>query len=167
MGCRDITQKRSPIALPNGTTEKPTTIIAYGVSIRTMEDFFQVFVMLSSKVTIIVLLAFSILIYLPGTSFSADSPVTKEVKQEKNPYAKAEITVAIISSVNNTFGYDILLFGKPIVHQPNIPGLPGNEGFTTKEKAQAVADFVVNKIRKNEMPPTVTMEELNALGVLK
>ena len=53
------------------------------------------------------------------------------------------------------------------MHQPNIPGLPGNEGFTTKERTQTVAEFVKKKIRNNEMPPTVTIEDLNNMGVLK
>jgi hypothetical protein len=100
---------------------------------------------------------------LPGASISAD----EAVKQQENPYTNAEITIKIIPSANNTFGYDILLYGRPMVHQPNIPGLPGNEGFTTKEKAQAVAEFVVKKIRNNEMPPTVTIEDLNNMSVLK
>ncbi len=104
----------------------------------------------------------------PGSSISADESVgKKEVKQPKNPYANAEITTKIIPSANNTFGYDILLYGRPLVHQPHIPGLPGNEGFSTKERAQTVAEFVVKKIRKNEMPPTVTIEDLNNMGVLK
>ena len=100
---------------------------------------------------------------LPGTSISAD----EAVKQQKNPYTNAEITIKIIPSANKTFGYDILLYGRPLVHQSNIPGLPGNEGFTTKERAQTVAEFVVKKIRNNEMPPTVTIEDLNNMGVLK
>jgi Domain of unknown function (DUF4907) len=105
---------------------------------------------------------------LSGTSISADEAVgKKEVKQQENPYAKAEITIKIIASANHTFGYDILLYKRPLVHQPNIPGLPGNEGFTTQEKARTVADFVVKKIRRNEMPPTVTREDLKVMGVLK
>jgi hypothetical protein len=109
---------------------------------------------------------------LTGTSISADKTagkeeVKKEVKQQKNPYVNAEITIKIIPSAKKTFGYDILLYGKPLVHQQNIPGLPGNEGFTTKERAQKVADFVVKKIRKNEMPPTVSIEDLNNMDVLK
>ena len=105
---------------------------------------------------------------VPGTSISANETVGKqEAKQQKNPYANAEITIKIIPAANNTFGYDILLYGRPLVHQPNIPGLPGNEGFTTKERAQTVAEFVVKKIRNNEMPPTVTIEDLNNMGVLK
>jgi hypothetical protein len=96
---------------------------------------------------------------LPGTSISAD--------EQKNPYASAELTIKIIPSTKNTFGYDILLYGRPLVHQPTIPGLPGNEGFTTKERAQKVAEFVLKRIKNNEMPPTVTIEDLNNMGVLK
>jgi hypothetical protein len=106
-----------------------------------------------------------------GTSISADEigkqEVNKEAKQQDNPYANAAISIRIIPSVKNTFGYDILLRGKPLVHQPHIPGLPGQEGFSTKERAQTVAEFVVKKIRKNEMPPTVSIEDLHKMGVLK
>ena len=104
---------------------------------------------------------------LPGTLISADEAVGKGVKQQKTRYANIEITIKIIPSANKTFGYDILLYGRPLVHQSNIPGLPGNEGFTTKERAQTVAEFVVKKIRNNEMPPTVTIEDMTNMGVLK
>ncbi len=122
---------------------------------------------LSMKLTIAVLCILFIVTGLPGQSLPADSPSAQVPKQQENPYAKAEITIQIIPSANNTFGYDILLYKRILVHQPNMPVLPGNEGFSTKEKAQTVAEFVVKKIRNNEMPPTVTMEDLNALGVLK
>jgi hypothetical protein len=103
-----------------------------------------------------------------GTSLAAvDLPSKNEAERTKNPYAKAVITTKIIPSLNGTFGYDILSDEKLLVHQPCVPGLPGSEGFATKEAAQTVADFVVKKIRKNEMPPTVTMENLKALGALK
>ena len=102
-----------------------------------------------------------------GTSPSADGPTGKLLKEQENPYAKAELTTRIIPSANNSFGYDILLDRKLLVHQPNILGLPGIEGFATQERAQTVADFVVRKIRNNEMPPMLSMEDLNAMGVLK
>jgi protein involved in ribonucleotide reduction len=105
---------------------------------------------------------------LPGTSISADEAAgKKEVKEQKNPYANAQISIKIIPSANKTFGYEILLNGKPLVRQLNIPALPGNDGFATKERAQKVADFVVKKIQNNEIPPTVTIEDLNKMGVLK
>jgi hypothetical protein len=122
------------------------------------------------------LFTFFIFAVSPQVSISAEGTTgKKEVKQEakqqtkekKNLYANAQIATKIIPAPNKTFGYDVLLNGKPLVHQPNIPGMPGNDGFTTKERAQKVADFVVKKIRKNEIPPTVTIEDLNKMEVLK
>jgi hypothetical protein len=109
-----------------------------------------------------------IFISFPGTSIPAGDETVKEVKQRNNnPYAHAEIALKVISAANNTYGYDIFLYGRLFVHQPNIPGLPGNNGFPTKEGAQKVAEFVAKKIRNNEIPPTVTIDDLNHIGVLK
>jgi hypothetical protein len=121
---------------------------------------------------------FAVLVALPPTVWAQDTPKKPEVPSavekpkeaevpKKSPYADADLSVKIIPSANNTFGYDILIYGRPLVHQPSIPGLPGNEGFTTKERAQKVADLVMKKIKNNEMPPTVTIEELSNLGALK
>jgi hypothetical protein len=109
---------------------------------------------------------------LPPTSISADEAVgrkeiKKEIQQQNNPYTNAKISIKIIPSVRKTFGYDILLYDRPLVHQPNIPGLPGNDGFKTREQAKKVAVFVIRKIRKNEMPPTVSIDDLKNMGILK
>jgi len=45
--------------------------------------------------------------------------------------------------------------------------MPGNNGFRTKEQAERTAKFVISKIQKNIMPPTVTIQELDSLKVLK
>ena len=72
----------------------------------------------SKSITIVilaVLLTMFIFAGFPGTSISADKAVDKkEVKQQKNPYANAEITIKIISVAKKTFGYDILLYGRPL-----------------------------------------------------
>lgn len=122
-----------------------------------------------------VLLSFSIFTVFPHIVFSTEKDADKKEfkkedaqhKEKINPYAKAKITTRIIPSINKTFGYEIIVNGKILVHQPNIPALAGNDGFTTKERAQKVADFVVKKIRHNEIPPTVTVEDLNSMSVLK
>lgn len=78
-------------------------------------------------------------------------------------FKNATITSKIIPTYNNTWGYDILVESKLMIHQPAIPGMPGNEGFKTKEAAQKVADLVVNKIKNGEMPPSITIQELKKL----
>ncbi len=122
-------------------------------------------------VSLAVLLTFFIFAGLPRISIFADEIKGKkgatQQKEKNHPYANAQISTKIIPSANKTFGYEILLNGRPLVRQLSIPALPGNDGFATKGDAQKVADFVVKKIRNNEMPPTVTIEDLNSLSVLK
>ena len=93
--------------------------------------------------------------------------LTKEdfIVQEYNLYKDAEIKAEIIPSENNTFGYNIYLYDTILIHQPLRPSLPGNVGFTTKEDALKVAELVIKKIHNNELPPTVTIQELQVLGV--
>ncbi len=78
--------------------------------------------------------------------------------------AKVEIKVFQNTEISG-FGYDIILDGHTYVHQPNIPALPGNNGFSTEEKARKVAELVSFKIHNNIMPPTVEVRELDSLGV--
>ena len=81
-------------------------------------------------------------------------------------FANSNLTYKIIPAAKKTWCYDILADGKLMIHQPSVPGLPGNEGFKTKEAAQKVADLVIEKIKKGEMPPGVTKEEMHKVGAL-
>lgn len=75
------------------------------------------------------------------------------------------ITYNIIQGAQNTYGYDILVDGKLMVHQPTIPAVSGQKGFTKKEDAEKVAQLVVSKVKAGVMPPTVTRQEMEKLGV--
>jgi hypothetical protein len=77
-----------------------------------------------------------------------------------------QLTYKIIDGLNGSFGYDVYSNGKLLVHQLAKPALPGNEGFATKVAAEKVAKLVVAKIRKGEMPPTVTIEEMKKLKAI-
>ena len=81
-------------------------------------------------------------------------------------FANTQLTYKIIPAANHTFCYDVLADGKILIHQPSKPGLPGNEGFKTKAAAAKVAQLIITKIKKGEMPPSVTTEELKKLNVL-
>jgi hypothetical protein len=85
---------------------------------------------------------------------------------EASTYANADLSYNIIDAPNNTFCYDVYAGGRLMIHQTSVPGLPGNEGFKTKDDAVKVTEMVMYKIRKGEMPPTVTSEEMKQLGVI-
>lgn len=63
------------------------------------------------------------------------------------------------------FGYDIFVDGRMMVHQPNIPAVMGNRGFTSEDDAAKTANLVMFKLKNNIMPPSVTTGELDSLGI--
>lgn len=85
-------------------------------------------------------------------------------KQRQNDSIKIVVTAFL---ENDQWGYDIILNDKLYIHQPNIPSVPGNDGFKTKEDAIRTGEFVAYKIRNNILPPTVTPEQLDSLGVIE
>ena len=92
-------------------------------------------------------------------------PVTEEGQNKKSLGTKAILSYKIITAEQNTFGYDILQNDKPFVHQPSIPGLPGNRGFIKRDDAEKCAELVIYKINKNILPPTVTKQEMDSLKI--
>jgi hypothetical protein len=104
---------------------------------------------------------FIIVVLILFTCFAVKAQQLPSSAENKN------LSYKIISSINKTWGYDIYNNGKLIIHQPAIPALPGNTGFKTKPEAEKVAQLVISKVKKGEMPPTVTTQELIALNVLK
>jgi hypothetical protein len=75
------------------------------------------------------------------------------------------IRYKLIQQSGHTYGYDIISGGHILIHQVTIPGRPGNNGFLRKSDARKVAEFVVGKIRKGVLPPTVTRHEMDSLKV--
>ncbi len=92
-------------------------------------------------------------------------PATGKGGNKKSIIEKQLLAYKIIPAEQNTFGYDILENNRPLVHQPSIPGLPGNKGFSKKEDAEKCARLVISKINRNLMPPTVTRKELDSLKI--
>jgi len=96
-------------------------------------------------------------------------PKKPAAKPEKNPYEKSDIEIKTfkVDPPNTGYGYDVMIDKRPYLHQPNIPAVPGNSGFSSEERARKAAGLVAYKIRHNIMPPTIDTKELDSLGVLK
>src|SRR5438093_13144845 len=101
----------------------------------------------------------------PLTRTQPDSSAAKFL--ETSCYTNAKPTYKIIDAPNNTFCYDVYVDGRLMIHQSSAPGLPGNEGFKTKADAIRVVQLVIDKMRKGEMPPTVSIDEMKKLNVIK
>ncbi len=121
------------------------------------------------------LICLSVLLFAACTG--SENKNTEAVKQDSiitpkdtaNPYRNSvtEVKTFENQSPQTGFGYDLFIDGAQYIHQPNIPAVSGNNGFKTKEQAQKAGEFVAYKIKNNIMPPSVTPQELDSLGVLK
>jgi hypothetical protein len=100
-----------------------------------------------------------------ATTPAVQHSLTTLTEADTTPVAKA-YHYQVFKAANNSFGYDIFSGAKKIIHQENIPGQPGNNGFTTSTAATKVASLVVSKLQKNIWPPVVSTDELKQLRVL-
>jgi hypothetical protein len=94
-------------------------------------------------------------------------PKQENAAAQASASTNTKLTYKIIDVPNHTYGYDVFADGKLPIHQTSIPVLPHNEGFKTKADASKLAQLVIEKMKKRQMPPTVTVEELKKLKVIK
>jgi hypothetical protein len=81
-------------------------------------------------------------------------------QQPATSISKTEFAFKTICMSEGSFGYDIYQRGRLIIHQPTIPGMPGNNGFKDEATAARVAKLVLKKLEDGQMPPSLTVEEL-------
>jgi hypothetical protein len=101
----------------------------------------------------------------PSVPVQPDSSAAKFPKA--SAYASSKLTYKIIRAPKQTYGYDVFADGRLMIHQASAPALPGNEGLKTKEDATKVALLVIEKIKKGEMPPTISIDEVKQLNLIK
>jgi hypothetical protein len=92
---------------------------------------------------------------------------TNDMELDSNQHTSTiEKEIEILTLENGTFGYFIQYNGMKI-KQITIPSAAGKNGFHSKEDAEKVASLVLQKIKRNEMPPTVSSSELDSLQVVR
>lgn len=96
----------------------------------------------------------------------AAQPKSEIKTQNTSKKTAVKLTYKIINAPEKTYCYDIYADNKLTIHQPSIPGMPGNKGFKTNADAEKVAKLVIEKMKKGEMPPTVTTDEMKKLKVI-
>jgi Domain of unknown function (DUF4907) len=102
-----------------------------------------------------------------ATGRSAATTAQVDNKVGQSPNASTNLSYKVINAAQHTYGYDVFTDGTLTIHQTSVPALPGNEGFKTREAATKVALLVIEKIKKGEMPPTVSIDEMTKLSVIK
>lgn len=97
-------------------------------------------------------------------SFITTSCNNVKVSKNKNQ-ANLHITSEAIQ-LKTGWGYKIEVNNHPFIYQSQIPCIPGDKPFPTKESAMAVARVVMNKIEHRQLP-SISMAELKKVTHIK
>lgn len=90
-----------------------------------------------------------------------------EVKNNKLNNEKTFDTIRIETvKIENGWAYKILQNNKVIIYQDLIPAVNGYFVFQNEEDAYKTAELVISKMMKSKDFPSVTVKELDSLGVL-
>ncbi len=82
-----------------------------------------------------------------------------------NANDSAIITVEVVD-LDSGYGYNIYKDDRLFIHQTMIPAVNGGFMFSTPEDAQKAANYVAYIMSQKAGLPSVTIEELDSLGVL-
>ncbi|MFP5041578.1 DUF4907 domain-containing protein [Parasediminibacterium sp. JCM 36343] len=105
------------------------------------------------KYWVYVLFAFSVVVFLV-------MQVTH--KKQDNPDSAVKAF-----QVGNGWGYEVYLHNKIFLTQNNIPAVEGDKVFVSKEQALLVGNLVVEKLSHHKGLPSVTVKELDSLGIAR
>lgn len=98
---------------------------------------------------------------------NADTPVVQVPRFSSNNMEVKTYEVKDSTGKSQGWGYDIYIEHKKTIHQPIIPAIAGNRSFKTESDARKTALFALDKMIKEGYLPTLSIEELDSLGVTK
>lgn len=91
----------------------------------------------------------------------------EEIKQKElpHPIQEAEIIVKTFPTKKG-WGYNITIDGTEYISQTHKSAAGGDQGFSTQEDARKVGNLAAEKIRQGLFPPSISVEELDSLGIM-
>ena len=112
-------------------------------------------------------IALPMCLFAPATQLLFATALSAQQATIKSAPVDTQLTYKVIPARAESHGYQIHRGSKVTIHQPSIPGMPGNSGFKDQAAASRIAGLVLSKIQQGEMPPTVTVAELCSENVVK
>ncbi|HEY0030520.1 MAG TPA: DUF4907 domain-containing protein [Bacteroidia bacterium] len=103
----------------------------------------------------------------PGSSALAETSTQAPAFDTQNLTVKTFEVKDSASGKSLGWGYDIYSDDHITIHQPIIPGIQGNQSFSTEEKAKITGALALSKMKLFGGLPTITLEELDSLGITK
>lgn len=94
--------------------------------------------------------------------FSCQGRKTKNASTQK--HQAQELTVETFKT-DNGWGYEVKIEGETRIRQSVIPAVQGNLPFASETEALRVGELVVQKMKRNQQLPTISIKELDSLQI--
>jgi uncharacterized protein DUF4907 len=78
---------------------------------------------------------------------------------------KSKVQMEIIELSTGNYGYAIRQNGKLLVEQKHIPAIQQFKPFVNRRDTEKVGMLVKKKLEQNIFPPTISVGELDSLGI--
>lgn len=85
---------------------------------------------------------------------------------QKNDIISDSLAIKVYRVTQGGWGYQILKNGKAIINQPFIPAIEGRIPFADSGQASRTAQLVIRKLQNNMIPPAISKQELDSMGVI-
>ncbi|MCE2713513.1 MAG: DUF4907 domain-containing protein [Cryomorphaceae bacterium] len=110
---------------------------------------------------------FILLLLISGCSENRTKSVHLESEEKINQHPTEPVYELISTELpGNGFGYQILKDGQLMIEQQQIPAIQGIRYFSSEADALKTGELALKKIKDHLFPPTISVEELDSLGVL-
>jgi len=98
-----------------------------------------------------------------------DIPATPKnsvtVEKRDTEVVSGELSLKVTESDNAGYGFEILQGANTLIIQPHIPAIQGIKGFETDQQASIVGNYMIYKINNGIMPPSISIQDLDSLGI--
>ena len=109
----------------------------------------------------------------PATEDEQTENITETAKEdndqtnvsEKSKVSAGKFVAKAVFSEGIGWGYDIYEGSSIRIHQPHIPAVEGNRGFSSEAQAIKVAELVIYKLENGIVPPSITKQEMIQAGI--
>ena len=92
---------------------------------------------------------------------------TLKDKPKRDEIPEKNTSVYEVRTVENAsgWGYEVWKDGAMVIKQEHIPAVQGIRAFSSQEQAQKAAEIIKAKLDQGIFPPTMSMAELQSIGV--
>ena len=84
----------------------------------------------------------------------------RDTSTSENEVVESAFTHLITFEEGTGYGYQIFENDHLLINQAHIPAVAGVKGFSTEEKAEITALYILKQVQEGNFPPTITKDKL-------